>query len=65
MSEDNSFTGRVRRYAKVGGAVSGVAAKAVGGRVFGIKLDKAEHAREIQMALGGLKGPLMKVAQIL
>jgi len=65
MSEDNSFSGRVRRYAKVGGAVSGVAAKAVGGRVFGIKLDKAEHAREIQMALGGLKGPLMKVAQIL
>ncbi|MBO6521495.1 MAG: AarF/ABC1/UbiB kinase family protein [Rhodospirillales bacterium] len=65
MSEDNSFGGRVRRYARVGGAVSGVAAKAVGGRVFGIKLDKAEHAREIQMALGGLKGPLMKVAQIL
>ncbi len=65
MNEDNSFTGRVRRYARVGGAVSGVAAKAVGGRVFGIKLDKAEHAREIQMALGGLKGPLMKVAQIL
>lgn len=65
MSEDNSFGGRVRRYARVGGAVSGVAAKAVGGRVFGIKLDKAEHAREIQLALGGLKGPLMKVAQIL
>lgn len=65
MSEDNSFGGRVRRYARVGGAVSGVAAKAVGGRVFGIKLDKAEHAREIHKALGGLKGPLMKVAQIL
>ena len=65
MSENNSFGGRVRRYAKVGGAVSGIAAKAVGGRVFGIKLDKAEHAREIQLALGGLKGPLMKVAQIL
>ncbi len=65
MSENNSFGGRVRRYARVGGAVSGVAAKAVGGRVFGIKLDKAEHAREIQAALGGLKGPLMKVAQIL
>ncbi|WNJ99035.1 AarF/UbiB family protein [Thalassospiraceae bacterium LMO-JJ14] len=65
MSENNSFGGRVRRYAKVGGAVSGVAVKAVGGRVFGIKLDKAEHAREIQLALGGLKGPLMKVAQIL
>lgn len=65
MSENNSFSGRFKRYAKVGGAVSGVAAKAVGGRVFGLKFDKSEHAREIQMALGGLKGPLMKVAQIL
>lgn len=65
MSENNSFSGRFKRYARVGGAVSGVAAKAVGGRVFGMKFDKAEHAREIQMALGGLKGPLMKVAQIL
>lgn len=65
MSENNSFSGRFKRYARVGGAVSGVAAKAVGGRVFGMKFDTAEHAREIQLALGGLKGPLMKVAQIL
>lgn len=65
MNENNSFSGRFKRYAKVGGAVSGVAAKAVGGRVFGMKFDTAEHAREIQLALGGLKGPLMKVAQIL
>ena len=28
-------------------------------------LEQAEHAREIHKALGGLKGPLMKVAQIL
>lgn len=65
MSENNNFSGRVKRYARVGGAVSGVAAKAVGGRVFGMKFDTADHAREIQLALGGLKGPLMKVAQIL
>ena len=65
MSENNSFGGRLRRYAKVGTAVSGVAAKAVGGRVFGIEFDKAQHAKEIQLALGGPKGPLMKVAQIL
>ncbi len=65
MSEDNRLTGRVRRYAKVGTAVSGVAAKAVGGRVFGLQFDKASQARDIHAALGGLKGPLMKVAQIL
>ncbi|MDP4796270.1 MAG: AarF/UbiB family protein [Rhodospirillales bacterium] len=65
MSDNNSLGGRLRRYAQVGGAVSGVAAKAVGGRVFGLQIDKASHARDIQLALGGLKGPLMKVAQIL
>ncbi len=64
-NERNTFSGRMKRYARVGGSVGGVAAKAVGGRLFGIEFDKAEHARELQAALGGLKGPLMKVAQIL
>ena len=65
MSEDNRLSGRVRRYARVGSAVGGVAARAVGGRVFGLQFDKASEARDLQAALGGLKGPLMKVAQIL
>ena len=65
MSENNSFGGRIRQSARGGGAVSGVAARAVGGRVFGLPIDKASYARDIQQALGGLKGPLMKVAQIL
>jgi predicted unusual protein kinase regulating ubiquinone biosynthesis (AarF/ABC1/UbiB family) len=65
MSEDNSFSGRVKRYARVSGAVGGIAAKTVGGRMFGIKMDNAKQARDLQIALGGLKGPLMKVAQIL
>ena len=40
-------------------------ARLAGGRFLGIPLDKNEHAAELQAALGGLKGPLMKVAQIL
>lgn len=65
MNEDNRFSGRVRRYAKVGSAVGGVAARAVGGKFLGMQFDKASQARDLQAALGGLKGPLMKVAQIL
>ncbi|MEM9289399.1 MAG: AarF/ABC1/UbiB kinase family protein, partial [Pseudomonadota bacterium] len=34
-------------------------------RLFGRDLDKAANAAEIREALGGLKGPVMKVAQIL
>ena len=31
--------------------------------VIGIKVDRENHAAELRDALGGLKGPLMKVAQ--
>src|SRR5271168_1437296 len=63
--EDDSLAGRVRRYARVGTAVGGLAAKLAGQRYLGLKLDKAERAADLRRALGGLKGPLMKVAQIL
>ena len=64
-SEANSISGRVKRYAKVGRAVGGLAARVAGQRYLGLRLDRAEHATELKAALGGLKGPLMKVAQIM
>jgi len=63
--EGNSLTGRVRRYARVGAAAGGLAAKVAGNRFFGMQIDRGAHASELQAALGGLKGPLMKVAQIM
>lgn len=65
MSEDNSLPGRVRRYARVGSAVGGLAARMAGARYLGWQLDRGQHAAELTAALGGLKGPLMKVAQIM
>jgi predicted unusual protein kinase regulating ubiquinone biosynthesis (AarF/ABC1/UbiB family) len=64
-SEGDSLGGRVRRYAKVGTAVGGLAARLAGDRMFGISVDRPGHAKDLKNALGGLKGPLMKVAQIL
>lgn len=64
-AEDNRIGGRVRRYAQVSAAVGGLAARMAGERVFGIQGDPARRAAELKAALGGLKGPLMKVAQIL
>ena len=64
-SEDNRLTGRVRRYAQVGTAVGGIAARLAGERYLGVKLDREKHAEDLKRALGGLKGPLMKVAQIM
>ncbi|MBO6560142.1 MAG: AarF/ABC1/UbiB kinase family protein [Nisaea sp.] len=63
--ERNSLGGRVKRYARVTGAVGGLAARVAGERYLGLSLDKGAHAVELREALGGLKGPLMKVAQIL
>ena len=65
MSDENSFGGRVRRYAQVTGAVGGLAARLAGERYLGLPLDRSKHAGELKAALGGLKGPLMKVAQIM
>ena len=63
--EGGSLFGELRRYARTSGAVGGIAARVAGAKVFGIKHDKAAHAEDLKSILGGLKGPLMKVAQIL
>ena len=63
--EESTITGRVRRYARVGTAVGGLAARLAGQRYLGLALDRGRHAGELRDALGSLKGPLMKVAQIM
>lgn len=65
MTERDSTLGRVRRYARVGASVGGLAARLGAERVLGVKMDRAQHAVDLRNALGGLKGPLMKVAQIM
>jgi len=64
MSGSTIF-GEIRRFARTSGAVGGIAARVAGARVFGIKTDRATHAEDLKIILGGLKGPLMKVAQFL
>ncbi|MCF3945563.1 AarF/ABC1/UbiB kinase family protein [Acidiphilium sp. AL] len=56
--------GEIRRFARTSGAVSGIAARMAGAR-FGIRTDRSRHAEDLRTILGGLKGPMMKVAQIL
>jgi predicted unusual protein kinase regulating ubiquinone biosynthesis (AarF/ABC1/UbiB family) len=65
LSDEDSFTGRFRRYARVGSAMGGLAARLAGERYLGLTLDRERHAADLKAALGGIKGPLMKVAQLL
>ena len=65
MSDEDRLTGRMRRYARVSTAVGGLAARLAGERYLGLSLDRNRHAADVKTALGGIKGPLMKVAQLL
>src|SRR5437763_13660661 len=63
--EANRFSARAARYARVSANMSGVAARLAGARLFGIALDRGKNAVALAAALGGLKGPIMKVAQLM
>ncbi|MGQ4273510.1 ABC1 kinase family protein [Terrihabitans sp. B22-R8] len=63
-SERNRLSSRLSRYARVGTGIGGVAARMAGARVLG-QSRGAGGAADLAAALGGLKGPLMKVAQLL
>ena len=65
MSDRSNLFGEIRRMARTSGAVGGIAARVAGERMLGIKTDRAAHAEDLRTILGGLKGPLMKVAQFL
>lgn len=64
-NEENRFAARAARYMRVGTNVGAVAARVAGQRLFGIEGDRSRNAIELAAALGGLKGPIMKVAQLL
>jgi predicted unusual protein kinase regulating ubiquinone biosynthesis (AarF/ABC1/UbiB family) len=63
--DGGSMFGDIRRFARTSGAVGGIAARITGERVFGIKTNQARHAEDLKAILGGLKGPIMKMAQFL
>jgi predicted unusual protein kinase regulating ubiquinone biosynthesis (AarF/ABC1/UbiB family) len=65
MNENNKISGRVKRYAKVGVKVGSFAARKATSRYLGINWDRGDQAEALSTILGSLKGPLMKVAQIL
>src|SRR5580692_9371712 len=45
--------------------MAGLGARLAGERYLGLPIDRERHAADLKTALGGIKGPLMKVAQLL
>ncbi len=63
--KESSLGGRIKRYGQVTGTMAGLAARVAGEIYLGLNIERADHARDLTAALGNLKGPLMKVGQIL
>ena len=49
--EQNRFSARAARYARVGANIGGIAARFAGSRLFGIDLDRDRNAAELAVAL--------------
>ncbi len=64
-TEANRFSARAARYVRVGANVGDVAAKIAATRLFGLDPNSVRGAADLAAALGGLKGPIMKVAQLM
>ena len=64
-NEANRLSARAARYARVGVNVGGLAARMAGARLFGGEQGGGGNAAALARALGGLKGPIMKVAQLM
>ncbi len=63
MDELNKFSKRFKRYADLGTSAGTVALNFIGTKVFNKK--HKENAEELTKVLGNLKGPIMKIAQLL
>ena len=64
-TEANRFSARAARYIRVGANMGGVAARMAGARLAGGRGGDLSSAAALTQALGGLKGPMMKVAQMM
>ena len=62
--ERNRFTSRIGRAARVGANMAGAGAAFGANRLLGGEDQNARNAKVLKAALGGLKGPLMKAAQM-
>ncbi len=63
--EANRLSARAARYLAVGAQAGGFAARLAGARFLGRDGGREGEAEALARALGGLKGPLMKAAQLL
>lgn len=65
LNDSPQFFKKIGRSASLSGSALGLAARLAGDKFLNIKIDKDVHSAELMAILGNLKGPIMKVGQIL
>ena len=63
--EKKSTIKKMGRYARVSGTAAPLAVRLLAQKYFDLDLNKQDHAEALKKKLGALKGPLLKVAQLL
>lgn len=63
--DERTIGSRLSRYGKVSTTVAGLGARLIGEKYLGIKIERDDHAEQLMLALGNLKGPMMKIGQML
>lgn len=63
--DDKSTSSHLMRYGKTAGTAASLIARIAGEKYFGVKDGRDIHALEIMEALASLRGPMMKIGQIL
>ena len=65
LNDSPQFFKKVGRSASLSGSAVGLAAKLAGEKFLNIKINRDNHSADLMAVLGNLKGPIMKVGQIL
>lgn len=65
LNDNARFIKKAGRYANLSGSMIGLATKMAGEKFLNIPIDRDTHSVELMQILGNLKGPIMKVGQIL
>ena len=63
--KEDGFAQRLTRFARVSAGLTGVAARGAARSLSGTAVFSAKNAADLTQVLGSLRGPVMKVAQIM
>lgn len=63
--DKTSFASQLLRFSQVGGKGIGLLARLLAENYMGLNTDRTKHAKKLREALSELRGPLMKIAQLL